>query len=77
MAVSVLGHIVFTGEVRLGNFTKKLKYNSFRTLFMTWLAYVVNALKASHMSLTNIGLLCILGIGYQHGNCALYDCMIL
>jgi hypothetical protein len=35
MTVSVSGHIVFIREVRLGYFTKRLKYNSFRILLMT------------------------------------------
>jgi hypothetical protein len=67
----VSGHIVLIGEVRLGYFAKKLKYNSFRTLLITWLAYVVNALKTLHIDLDAIGVLCILGIGYQHGSWAL------
>jgi hypothetical protein len=35
MVVSMSGYIVFIGKVRLGNFAKRLKYNSFSTLFMT------------------------------------------
>jgi hypothetical protein len=35
MTVSVSGYIVLIGEVRLGYFTKRLKYNSFSTLLIT------------------------------------------
>jgi hypothetical protein len=35
MTVSVSGHIVLTGKVRLGYFTKRLRYNSFSTLLIT------------------------------------------
>jgi hypothetical protein len=35
IAVSVSGHIVLIGEVWLGYFAKRLKYNSFRTLLIT------------------------------------------
>jgi hypothetical protein len=35
MVVSVSRHIVFTVKVRLGYFARRLKYNSFNTLFIT------------------------------------------
>jgi hypothetical protein len=35
MVVSVFGYMVLTGEVRLGYFAKRLKYNSFSTLLIT------------------------------------------
>jgi hypothetical protein len=35
IAVSVSRHIVLIEKVKFGYFAKRLKYNSFRTLFMT------------------------------------------